>query len=45
VILRASDRLGMSPSARTRLEVQDVPQVGKFDGLIGGARGDLRLVR
>ena len=44
IILRASDRLGMSPNARTRLEVQDQPKTSKFEGLIGG-RGDLRLVR
>jgi P27 family predicted phage terminase small subunit len=45
IILRASDRLGMSPAARTRLAVQDKPQPNKFAGLIGGAsRGDLRLV-
>jgi P27 family predicted phage terminase small subunit len=44
IILRASDRLGMSPSARTRLEVRDQPPASKFDGLIGG-RGDLRLVK
>jgi P27 family predicted phage terminase small subunit len=45
VILRASDRLGMSPSARTRLQVQDKPAVSKFDGLIGEPRGDLRVVK
>jgi P27 family predicted phage terminase small subunit len=43
VILRAADRLGMSPVARTRLsmgEPGDGP--GRFDGLFGGA--PLRLV-
>lgn len=44
LILKAADRLGMSPSARTRLEVPDKPEAGKFAGLIGG-RGDLRLVK
>jgi P27 family predicted phage terminase small subunit len=44
LILRTADRLGMSPAARARLEVQDQPPpAGKFDGLIG-RRGDLRLV-
>ena len=43
IILRASDRLGMSPSARTRLEVGDAsPDQGKFGGLLGGAQ--LRIV-
>jgi P27 family predicted phage terminase small subunit len=42
IILRASDRLGMSPVARARLEVGDQPQASKFDGLLGGAQ--LRLV-
>lgn len=44
LILKAGDRLGMSPSARARLEVEDqAPAVSKFAGLIGG-RGDLRIV-
>jgi len=43
IILRASDRLGMSPSARTRLEMPDGAGAGsKFGGLLGGAQ--LRLV-
>jgi len=42
IILRAGDRLGMSPVARARLEVGDQPQASKFDGLLGGAQ--LRLV-
>lgn len=42
IILRASDRLGMSPSARSRLEVGPEAPPGKFDGLLGGAQ--LRLV-
>jgi P27 family predicted phage terminase small subunit len=42
IILRASDRLGMSPSARTRLTVGDDAPAGKFDGLLGGAQ--LRVV-
>jgi P27 family predicted phage terminase small subunit len=38
VILRASDKLGMSPSARTRLTMETEGQGGgKFDGLLGGA--------
>lgn len=48
IILRAADRLGMSPSARTRLEVRDKPPASKFDGLLsepGGKAGDLRVVR
>jgi P27 family predicted phage terminase small subunit len=44
IILRASDRLGMSPVARTRLEIQDQTPASKFDGLIGADRG-LRLVK
>ncbi len=35
IILRAADRLGMSPIARSRLAVQDQPQPSKFDGLLG----------
>jgi P27 family predicted phage terminase small subunit len=42
IILRASDRLGMSPSARTRLEMEAAEDGGKFAGLFGGAQ--LRLV-
>jgi len=42
IILRAGDRLGMSPAARARLEVGDQPQQSKFGGLLGGAQ--LRLV-
>jgi P27 family predicted phage terminase small subunit len=42
LILRAADRLGMSPSARTRLAVGPEAPPGKFDGLLGGA--PLRLV-
>ena len=43
IILRASDRLGMSPTARARLEIADDPgPARKFDGLLGGAQ--LRLV-
>jgi P27 family predicted phage terminase small subunit len=45
VILRAGDRLGMSPVARARLDVQDQPQTSKFDGLIGKPGGNLRLVQ
>jgi len=41
IILRAGDRLGMSPSARTRLTLGDQEKAGKFDGLLGG--GALRL--
>jgi P27 family predicted phage terminase small subunit len=35
IILRASDRLGMSPSARTRLQVPEAA-AGRFGGLMGG---------
>lgn len=42
IILRASDRLGMSPVARARLAVDDQPQASKFGDLLGGAQ--LRLV-
>ena len=48
VILRASDRLGMNPSARTRLQVQDKPAATKFSGLLSDQpqrAGDLRVVR
>ncbi|HEY1878415.1 MAG TPA: phage terminase small subunit P27 family [Caulobacteraceae bacterium] len=43
VILKAGDRLGLSPVARTRLATGDAPESqGKFSGLFGGAQ--LRLV-
>lgn len=43
IILKAGDRLGMSPVARVRLTVgESSPSGGKFDGLLGGAQ--LRLV-
>jgi P27 family predicted phage terminase small subunit len=43
IIMRASDRLGMSPVARARLAMDDQTGGGsKFDGLLGGAQ--LRLV-
>ena len=42
IILKAADRLGMSPVARARLTVGETPGGGKFDGLLGGAQ--LRLV-
>ena len=42
IILRAADRLGMSPSARSRLTMGEEGEGGKFDGLLGGAQ--LRLV-
>ena len=42
IILKASDRLGMSPVARARLTLGDAPESGKFAGLLGGAQ--LRLV-
>jgi P27 family predicted phage terminase small subunit len=42
IILRAADRLGMSPSARSRLTLGEEPDGGKFAGLLGGAQ--LRLV-
>jgi P27 family predicted phage terminase small subunit len=38
IILRSADRLGMSPSARSRLAMVDQPEPGKFDGLFGGAQ-------
>ena len=34
LVLRAGDRLGLSPVARTRLEMPE-PRTGKFDGLLG----------
>ena len=34
LVLRASDRLGLSPVARTRLDMPE-PGGGKFDGLLG----------
>lgn len=37
IILRAADRLGMSPSARSRLAMPDKPEGGKFADLLGGA--------
>jgi P27 family predicted phage terminase small subunit len=43
LILRASDRLGMSPSARTRMAMPEQPKASRFDGLIG-ARRDLQVV-
>jgi len=43
IILRAADRLGMSPSARSRLTLGELPaDGGKFGDLFGGA--PLRLV-
>lgn len=36
IILRATDRLGMTPTARTRLTVPEPPEQGKFGGLLGG---------
>lgn len=43
VILKAADRLGMSPSARSRLTLGgEAPKEGKFAGLLGGA--PLRVV-
>ena len=38
IILRAGDRLGMSPASRARLAVGDDPGESKFAGLIGGRR-------
>ena len=43
ILQQASDRLGMSPVARARLEVGDDHDGGKFDGLLGGHA--LRLVQ
>jgi P27 family predicted phage terminase small subunit len=42
IILKAGDRLGMSPVARARLTIGDAPENGKFAGLLGGRQ--LRLV-
>ena len=42
IILRASDRLGMSPVARSGLEVGESLGSSKFAGLLGGAQ--LRVV-
>jgi P27 family predicted phage terminase small subunit len=40
VIMRAADRLGMSPNARTRLTVGEPrPGGGKFDAAAGGGAG------
>jgi len=36
IILRATDRLGMTPTARTRLTVPEPEDKGKFGGLLGG---------
>jgi len=36
LILKASDRLGMSPAARTRLASPAKKDAGKFEGLLGG---------
>ena len=44
IILRAADRMGMSPTARTRLEIKDEAPRSKFDGLLGGGAA-LRLVK
>ena len=38
IILRAADRLGMSPIARSRLAEHGPPQPSKFDGLLGTPR-------
>jgi P27 family predicted phage terminase small subunit len=37
IILKAGDRLGMTPAARTRLTLPDAPEPGKFGSLLGGA--------
>jgi P27 family predicted phage terminase small subunit len=37
IIMRASDRLGMSPAARTRLSAPEEDDGGKFAGLFGGS--------
>jgi P27 family predicted phage terminase small subunit len=43
LLLKASDRLGLSPAARSRIALEDPSDgQGKFDGLFGGA--PLRLV-
>jgi P27 family predicted phage terminase small subunit len=42
IILRAADRLGLTPAARTRLTVPESGERGKFDGLLGGSQ--LRVV-
>lgn len=36
LILKAADRLGLSPAARARLEIKGEEKVNKFDGLLGG---------
>jgi P27 family predicted phage terminase small subunit len=43
LLIRLSDRLGLSPSARARLAMPETPPASKFDGLIGG-RPMLRVV-
>jgi P27 family predicted phage terminase small subunit len=35
IIMRAADRLGMSPVARTRLSISEEGGVSKFSGLLG----------
>jgi P27 family predicted phage terminase small subunit len=42
LILRAADRLGMTPAARTRLQMPEDAPASKFDGLLGGG---LRVVK
>lgn len=46
IIIRAADRLGMSPTARTRLQIEGEATKSKFAGLIGGqgSRPALRVV-
>ena len=44
ILMRAADRLGMSPVARTRLEIPDAQQQSKFAGLAGG-RARLQVVK
>jgi P27 family predicted phage terminase small subunit len=38
IILKAADRLGLTPGARSRLTVGDPPDDGRFGGLYGGAQ-------
>lgn len=39
IMLKAADRMGLSPAARTRLEMPDQKPTSKFGSLIGGRTG------
>ena len=44
IILRASDRLGMSPASRARLQTPDDGRPSKFDSLLGRDKLDRRWI-